>query len=125
LTSQSYPKNIFILFRSVIVVSIMPATLSLSQTRIVVILLSVFITLLLLRNNLTSFHQSSNFILFLSNHLESKILLFSMTTCLFCTIASASATNILSVYSVVSSEISSLVILNNSNCSDNVFILFP
>ena len=48
-----------------------------------------------------------------------------MTAYLFCAIANTGATDILSVYSVVSSEVFSSVILNDLNCSDNAFISFP
>ena len=51
-------------------------------------------------------------------------MLFNITTCLFYTITGTGATNILSVYSVVSFEISSSVVLNDFNHSDNAFILF-
>ena len=52
-------------------------------------------------------------------------MLFGMTVCFFYAITGASATDILSVYSVVSSEMSSSVILNDPNYSDNTSILFP
>ena len=98
----------------------MPATSPLSQARIVVILLSVPVTLLLLRNNLIPLPQSSNFILSLLNHSGSGTMFFGMIVCLFCT-ASASAVNISSIVSVsvVSFEVSSLVILNNLSHFDN------
>jgi len=103
----------------------MPTILSLRQTKIVVILLSVAITLLLLRNKQISLYQSLNFILFPSNHPESGTILFSMTTCLFYT-ASTGAVNIPSVVSVfiVSFEVFSLMILNNPSCSENAFKSF-
>ena len=96
----------------------------LSWAKIAVILLSIPVTLLLLRNNWIFLHQSLNFVLSPLNHLRSGTILFGMTACSFYTITSASATDILSIYSVVSSEISSSVILNDSNCSDNTSILF-
>jgi len=102
----------------------MPAIPPLSQVRIVVILLSVLITLLFLRNNLISLHQSLNFVLFPLNHPGSGIILFSIPACLFYTVLDADDTDILSMYSVVSSKMSSLVIFNDLNLSDNTLILF-
>jgi len=81
---------------------------------IAVILLSVSITLLFLRNNLIFLYQSSNFVLFPLNHSRLGTMLFIMTVCLFCAIAGTGATDILSIYSVVSSEVSSSVIFSNS-----------
>ena len=52
------------------------ATPPLRQARITVILLSVSMTLLLLRNNLILLHQSSNFIWSLSNHPGSGTMFF-------------------------------------------------
>ena len=51
-------------------------------------------------------------------------MLFGMIACLLCIVAGADTTNISSVYSIISSEASSLVILNDPNCSNNVSILF-
>jgi len=48
-----------------------------------------------------------------------------MIACSFYDVAGAGTTDILSVYSVVSSETSSSVIFNDFNHSDNTFILFP
>ena len=99
--------------------------LPLSWARIVVILLSVSVTLLLLRNSQIPLHQSLNFVLFLLNHSESGIIFFSIIACSFYAVAGAGTTDISSVYSVVSSEIPSSVIFNDFNHSDNAFILFP
>ena len=51
----------------------------LSWVNTMMILSSVATTLLLLRNNWILFHQSSNFLLLLSNHLGSGTMFFSMT----------------------------------------------
>ena len=84
----------------------------LNQATIAVILLYIPITLLLLENNLISLHQSSNLVLFPLNHSRLETMLFSMTVCSFCAIAGTGTTDILSMYSVVSSEISSLIFSN-------------
>ena len=102
----------------------MPATLLLSQTRIAVILSSVPVTLLFLRNNLIFLHQSSNFVLSLLNYSGSEIILFDILTYLFYIVAGVNATDILSMYSVIFSEVFSLVIFNDPNYSDNVLMLF-
>ena len=106
----------------------MPAIPPLSQARIAVILLSVIITLLLLRNNHISLYQSLNFIWLLSNHPGSRTILLGITAysiVLFTT--GTSAIDIVSIVSVsvVLSKVSSSVILNDSNHSDNISILFP
>jgi len=96
----------------------------LRQVRIAIILLSVAVTLLVLRNNLIPLHQSSNFILFPSNYSGSKTILFGIPAYLFCTVVDAGATDISSMYSIVSSEVSSLVIFNHPNHPNLVLILF-
>jgi len=98
----------------------------LRQVRIAVILSSIVVTLLLLRNNQIPFHQSLNFVLFLLNYSGSRTMLLDITVYSLYT-ASASAINILSILSisVVSSEVFSSVILNDPSCSDNTSILFP
>ena len=90
------------------------------QARIAVILSSVTITLLLLRDNHIPLYQSSNFVLSPSNHFRLGTILFGIPTYLLCT-AGTSAINIISVVSVsvVLSKAFSLVILNNPSCSDN------
>jgi len=60
-----------------------PATPPLRCARIAVILSSVSITLLLLRNNLIPLYQSSNFILSLLNHPGSRIMFLGIIACLF------------------------------------------
>ena len=88
------------------------------------ILLSVIVTLLLLRNNCIFFHQFSNFIQSLSNHPGSGTILLGMTVCSLCT-ASADAIDIISILSisVILYEASSLVILNDPCHSNNILIL--
>ena len=49
---------------------------------------------------------------------------FGMIACLLYIVASTDTTNILSIYSIISSKASSLVILNDPNCSNNASILF-
>ena len=91
----------------------------LRQVRIAMILLSISMTWLLLRNNLISLYQSSNFVLSPLNHSgsgtiflgNSAYMLFSFT----------GAVNILFMYSVLSCE-AFLVICKNSNHSDNTSI---
>ena len=61
----------------------MLATSPLKYAKIVVILLLVSITLLLLRNNLISLHQSSNFVWSLSNYPRSGTILLDITACIF------------------------------------------
>ena len=101
---------------------------NLDKARIAVILLSVIITLLLLRNNHISLYQSLNFIWLSSNHSRPRTILLGITACsiVFFT-ASTSAIDIVSIVSisVILSKVSSLVILNNSNNSDNTSIFFP
>jgi len=71
------------------------ATPPLRQARIAVILSSVSMTLLLLRNSLISLHQSSNFVQSLSNHSGSSTIFFSISAYIFSLIATgAGATDI-------------------------------
>ena len=60
-----------------------PTTPSLRRARIAVILSSVSLTLLLLRNNLISLHQFSNFIWSLSNYPGSGTMLLGIPADLF------------------------------------------
>ena len=53
--------------------------LSLSSTTLIVTLSSIAMTLLLLRNNCISLHQSSNCIQLLSNNPQSETMLFNIT----------------------------------------------
>ena len=86
------------------------------------ILLSVSMTLLLLRNSLIPLHQSLNFILLLSNYPGSGTMFLGILACTFL-LFTASAVNIfVSVHS--SSLEASSVILRDSSHSDNVLILF-
>ena len=95
----------------------------LRQARITVILLSVSITLLLLRYNCIPLHQSSNFVQFPSNHPGSGTMLFSMTACMFLFVADASAADISISVCLYSLEAFS-VICRDSSHYDNVSILF-
>ena len=99
----------------------------LRRARIAVILLSVLLTLLLLRNNLIPLYQSSNFDWSPSNHPRSGTMFFSnsaWTFLLFAAAASTSATNISSV--VVCSYLSeaSSVIFKDSSHSNSASISF-
>ena len=101
---------------------------SLNQTNIAVILSSVVITLLLLRNRQISLYQFSNFILFLSNYLRSRTILFSITACAVLWYF-AGAINISSDVSDVASSVVlflfnmySLVILNDLSISSSTSI---
>ena len=87
------------------------------------ILSSVPLTLLLLRNNLISLHQSSNFVRLLSNHPGSRTMLLGIPADLFTTGVAAGAVDI--SVSVCSSfvEASSLICKDPSH-SDNASILF-
>ena len=91
----------------------------LRQANIVVILLSVSITLLFLRNNLISFHQSSNFVLFPSNHPRSRTILLGTLTCTL--FLFTSAVDILSIYFVLTCQASSVIFKDPSH-SDNISI---
>ena len=98
-----------------------PATPSLRQVRIVMILSSISITLLLLRNNLISLHQSSNFILFPSDHSRSETMFLDNPIYSLFLFTGTSDVNILSIYSVVLSE-ASFVIYKSPSHSDNTSI---
>ena len=104
-----------------------PATPPLRQARIAVILSSVPITLLLLRNSLIPLHQSSNFDRSPSNHPGSGTILFgnpAYTFSLATAAAVAGATDIsVSVRSYSSVEVSSLICKDPSR-SDNTSISF-
>jgi len=93
--------------------------------KITVILLSVSMTLLLLRNNLIPLHQSSNFIQSLSNHPGSGTIPLGIIVCPFLFAgAGAGATNIsLSDYLYISSE-ALFMIFKDSNLLDNALISF-
>jgi len=97
----------------------------LSQASTTVILSSVAVTLLLLRNKWIPLHQSSNFIQSPLNHPRSKTIVLSITVCSNAT----SAVNISSISGIASSvvlslfKVYSLVILNNPSTSDSASIL--
>ena len=103
-----------------------PATPPLRRARITVILLSVPVTLLLLRNSLIPLHQSSNFIWLLSNHPGSGTMFFGNPVCLYSwlvTAIGASAVDISVSICLLSADASS-VILRDPSHSDNASILF-
>ena len=100
-----------------------PAIPPLRYVRITIILLLVFITLLLLKDNLISLYQSSNFILFLSNYFKSRTILFGIVACMFLFVCAGAINISLLVCLFVPSE-ASFIIFNNSSCSNNTSILF-
>ena len=101
-----------------------PATPPLRRARIAVILLSVPVTLLLLRNSQIPLHQSSNFDRSPLNHPGSSTILFGNPACMFSAVVVAGATDIsVSVCSYSSVEASSLICKDPSR-SDNASILF-
>ena len=104
----------------------MPTTPPLRRARITVILLLVSMTLLLLRNNLIPFHQSSNFVWSPSNHSRSGTIFFSFPAFIFSFIATtgAGAFNISSFSVCLYSLEASSVICKDPSCSDNISISF-
>ena len=100
--------------------------LSLSQANISVILSSVAVTLLFLRNNHILLYPFSNFVQPLSNYSRSRTILFSITVCAIslCT-TGVSAVNISSDVGFIVlllPQVYSLVILNNPNISLSTLI---
>jgi len=93
---------------------------SLRWVKIAVILLSVSITLLLLRNSLISLYQSLNFVLSLLNYSGSGTILLGNPTYLFC--SCTGAVNISFVYFILACKVS-LVIFKDLSHSDNASIL--
>ena len=104
----------------------MSATPPLRHARITMILSSVSITLLLLRNSLISLHQSSNFVQSPSNHLGSSTMFFGIPACAFSLVAAAAGTGATDIsVSICSYSLeASFVIYRDPSCSDNVSILF-
>ena len=101
----------------------MPTTPPLRHTKITMILSLVFMTLLLLKNNLISFYQSSNFVWFLSNYSESEIILLGIIACIF-SFADAGTIDISSSdCSYVSSE-ALFMIFKDPNLLNNALISF-
>ena len=103
----------------------MPTMPSLGQARIAMILLSVIITLLLLRNNHIFLYQSLNFIWSPSNYPGSRTILLGITACSIVFFTTGTSTiDIVSIVfiSVVLFKVSSSVIFNDSNHSNNTFI---
>ena len=101
----------------------MPAIPPLRHARIAVILLLVSMILPLLRNNLISLHQSSNFVWSLSNYPGSGTILLGIVAYMF-SFAGAGATDIsLSDCSYISSE-ALFVIFKDLNLLNNTLISF-
>jgi len=101
----------------------MPAISSLRHARIAMILSSVFITLLPLRNNHIPLHQSSNFVWSLLNHPGSGTVLLDTMTCIFSFVGTGATDISLSDHLFVSSE-ALFVIFNNPSPSNIISILF-
>ena len=79
----------------------MSTTFPLRWARIAVILLSVSMTLLFLRNNYIPFHQSSNFVQSLSNHPRSGTMLFGIIAYIFLFLFTSASDISLSICSVI------------------------
>ena len=104
----------------------MPVTPPLRQARIAVILSSISMTLLLLRNNLIPLYQSSNFVWSPSNHPGSSTIFFGIPAYIFSFIATAGAgaVDISSVVVCLYLLEASSMICKDPSCSDNVLISF-
>ena len=100
----------------------MPTTPPLRQAKIAMILSSVSMTILLLRNNCIPLHQSLNFVWSPSNHHRSSTMFFGIPACMFSLIA-AGATDISVSDLSWSSEVSSVICKDPSH-SNNASILF-
>ena len=100
-----------------------PATPPLRCTRIAIILSSVFMTLLLLKNNLISLYQSSNFILSLLNYPRSRTMLFGTIVYIFSFICSG-AVDISSLVCLFVPFETLFMIFNDPSLLDNILILF-
>ena len=87
------------------------------------ILSSVSVTLLLLRNNLISFYQSSNFIQSLSNYPGSETIPFDIPAYTFSLVATG-AVDIVVFICLFSLKASSSKIFKDPSLSDNASILF-
>ena len=103
--------------------------LSLNQANIAVILLSVTITLLFLKNRQIPLYQFSNFVLSPSNHPGSGTMLFGITVCAILWYSVSTVNISLDVSNVASSVVLflfnafSLVILNNPSISSSTSIV--
>ena len=86
------------------------------------ILSSVPVTLLLLKNNLIPLHQSLNFVQLLSNYSGSETIPFGISACTFSLVATNAVDIVVSVH--LSLLEASFVIFNNPNLSDNTSISF-
>ena len=88
------------------------------------ILLLVSMILLLLRYNCIPLYQSSNFVWFLSNHPESRTMLFGMTAYTFSFIVAGAGTINISVSVCLYLLEASSVICRDPSYSNNASILF-
>ena len=90
------------------------------------ILLSVSMTLLLLRNNCIPLHQSSNFIQSPSNHPGSGTMLLDTSACTFSWLIPAIVAGTADISVSVHSSLveASSVICRDPSCSNNALILF-
>ena len=103
----------------------MPTTPHLRWARTAIILLSVSMTLLLLRNSLIPLHQSLNFIRSLSNHPRSNTIFFGISAYMFLFIVTVGASaDDISVSIHLSSLEAFSVICRDLSRSDNALILF-
>ena len=121
---KSFSSFIWLIFFCIYI----PTTHSLSQTNISVILLSVAVTLLLLRNKHISLYQSSNFAWSSSNYHGSGTILLNIIA-YFVLLYTADAVNISSISDIYgfvvlfSSKMYSLIILNDLSTSDSASML--
>ena len=104
--------------------ALIPTTPPLRRVRITVILSSVSITLLLLRNSQISLHQSSNFILSPSNHPGSRTILLGIAACPLFIVGTGTGAVDISVSVCLYLLEASSVIRRNPSYSNNAFILF-
>jgi len=104
----------------------MSATPSLRRAKIAIILSSVSMTLLLLRNNLIPLHQSLNFVWSPSNYSGSGTMFFYIPACMFSFIATTGADTVDISYVVVCSYLleASFVICKDPSHSNNASISF-
>ena len=102
----------------------MPTTPLLRQARIAVILSSVSMILLLLRNNLIPLHQSLNFVRSLSNYPGSSTMFFGIPACMFSLIAAGTGVPDIFVSVCLLLLKAFSVICKDPSFSDNASILF-
>ena len=88
------------------------------------ILSSIPVTLLLLRNSLIPLHQSSNFVWLLSNYPGSSTIFLGIPACAFLLFTASAGAVDISVSVCLSLLEAFSVILRDSSHSDNALILF-